>query len=286
MSQPTLHAVTDNGIAHCLAHHKPYPHAGIGPRCRCLPLGEEMHDDRATPASSTVSDGRTEVAGAPQPVPSRQHLWVYASGSEAVTPLASPTRYHRAAGTGAHPQPEAVRGVPTSVAGLECSFAHWAYSKVGTDRGRLAPPLSPYLSTSLYVTMMPYRCITESLLSAKRSWGASYSLRHSTDTPVTEVEWTCGKVDTWSICLGYAVTKIVVKPREAAGAQPAETYYRRGSNHRIPRRHAEVLAPNVTSTHDKAQYGTKLRMRQAPPAGGLNVRRPVDDELMESTRLR
>jgi hypothetical protein len=82
------------------------------------------YEERAAGPASSAYRGR-EVLAPPQPILGRQHVMTCKrSGGQAGATLATAVRENRAAGTGAHPQAEAVGLGATTVVRLEGALAH------------------------------------------------------------------------------------------------------------------------------------------------------------------
>lgn len=133
MAQSALHQVADDGTADRLADDETRTRRGSTlPRCVRVRVfaGEAtaiVHDKkRATRPASSAYRGR-EVLAPPQPMLGRQHVMDLesgCSGRQAGATLATAGRENRAAGTGAHTQPEAVGLRAAAVVRLEGALAH------------------------------------------------------------------------------------------------------------------------------------------------------------------
>lgn len=133
MAQSPLHQVTDDSAAHSLAYDETRTRRRstlpgcVRVRITAGEAGTKMDDkERATGPASSAYRGR-EVLAPPQPMLGRQHvmdLGSGCSGRQAGATLAAAGRENRAAGTGAHPQPEAVGLRATTVVRLEGALAH------------------------------------------------------------------------------------------------------------------------------------------------------------------
>jgi hypothetical protein len=82
-----------------------------------------MHDDGRPSSAATTPDGQGELVPPPHPVTGRQHA-SRGSDRDAGAALAAPRGDDRSPGAGAHPQPEAVLLVATTVVRLESTLAH------------------------------------------------------------------------------------------------------------------------------------------------------------------
>ena len=79
-----------------------------------------MHDERGSPGPDTATNGTGEVFGAAE----ASRRWQHRSGGELDAALTPPRRKDRAAGPGAHPQPEAMGLGAAAVVRLEGALTH------------------------------------------------------------------------------------------------------------------------------------------------------------------
>ncbi|EGJ76015.1 putative ribonuclease P [Streptomyces sp. Tu6071] len=146
MTKLPLHRGAHDGLADRLAHDETRTHRRSvlpgGVRVRGTAL-EMDYQQRATRAASSAYCGR-EVLAPPQPVVRRQHgvMTCTGSGGQTGATLVAARRENRAAGTGTHPQPEAVGLGATTVVRLEGALAH-SGAPVKISRWRASPWLSP-----------------------------------------------------------------------------------------------------------------------------------------------
>jgi hypothetical protein len=111
-------------VAHRRAAHRPGDHETRPRRIRTR-TKIKVNDQSPARSAPATPDRGGEIAAPAQPVRGRQHLDLRGgSGGEAPAALGSAVVDDRAAGAGAHPQPEAVGLRPPAIVGLEGALAH------------------------------------------------------------------------------------------------------------------------------------------------------------------
>ena len=96
-----------------------------------------VEDECRAGGAASAPDSSGEVGTPAHPMGRGQHR----SGSETGAALTAPRRQDRAAGAGAHPEPEAVGLGPTTVVGLERTLGHEELRGLARRAGRGRPPL-------------------------------------------------------------------------------------------------------------------------------------------------
>lgn len=133
MAQSPLHQVPHDGTADRLAHDETRTRRGSTlPRCVRVRFtagktAAIVHDEKRASGPAPPAYRGCKVLAPPQPIFGRQHvmdLGSGCSGRQTGATLATAGRENRAAGTGAHTQPEAVGLRAAAVVRLEGALAH------------------------------------------------------------------------------------------------------------------------------------------------------------------
>ena len=161
-SQPPSDPVTDHCAADRLGHDEPHSRAG--------PFRERpaVHDERRSTCPRPTTDRQGEVLRPTDPKCGRKHPG--RSGGQLVATLAPTSGEDRAAGSGAHAQPEAMGLGPTPVVRLEGALRHFRLHRLVQVTARTADSrAAPELSS---------RNRTTTPGSTPRRWGHSLARGH------------------------------------------------------------------------------------------------------------
>lgn len=191
MAKLALHARPDDRAPDRFAHDETRTHReGTPPRCVRVKLTVAHVDDQQWPSSPASSAYRDrEFFAPPQPMLGRQHVMTCRkSGGQTGATLATAGRENRAAGTGAHPQPEPVGLGATTVVRLEGALTHSGAPEMigggGTSSGcHRAPTSSSSRSTPECTASRPRSVIFAHRRQAaaaidNSTWSRYAALRH------------------------------------------------------------------------------------------------------------